>query len=231
MLELGGNAPFIVLEDADLEVALAQAELGKLRNTGQSCVGVNRFLVHRSVAEEFSSRLAARFDELSIGPGTADPVPDLGPVIDADRVSAVTSLVDSAIAAGGRRLTAERDLPAEGFWVAPTLIADAPRDSRLATEEVFGPAAGIFTFETDAEAIQLANDTEMGLAAYVITRDAGRALRFAERLDTGIIGINDALPTVAFTPMGGTKQSGLGREGAVEGLREFQETAYIAWRP
>lgn len=231
MLELGGNAPFVVLDDADLDVALAHAELGKLRNTGQSCVGVNRFLVHTSLAEEFGSRLASRFDALSIGCGTADPVPDLGPVIDADRVDAVTGIVEEAVARGGRRLTAERELPADGFWVAPTLVADAPADCRLATEEVFGPAAGVFTFESEDEAAALANDTEMGLAAYVFTRDAGRAFRFAERLDSGIVGVNDALPTVAFTPMGGTKQSGLGREGGTEGLREFQETTYLAWRP
>lgn len=231
MLELGGNAPFIVLDDADLETALEQAELGKLRNTGQSCIGINRFLVQHSIADEFSSRLAARFDQLTIGPGTADPVPDVGPVIDVERVTAVTSIVDEAIAAGGRRLTAERELPSEGYWVAPTLIADAPLSTPLATEEVFGPAAGIFTFETDAEAVQLANSTEMGLAAYVNTQNAKRALQFAGQLDAGIIGINDSLPSVAFAPLGGTRQSGLGREGAVDGLREFQETAYIAWRP
>ena len=231
MLELGGNAPFVVLEDADLEVALTQAELGKLRNTGQSCIGANRFLVHRSLAEEFGARLAARFDALTIGPGTADPVPDVGPVIDANRVTAVTDLVEEAVADGGRLLTARRELPAEGFWVAPALVADVPLTSRLAREEVFGPAAAIIAFDTEEEAVRLANDTEMGLAAYVVTRDAGRAFRFAERLDAGIVGINDALPTVSFTPMGGTKQSGLGREGGAEGLREYQETTYLAWRP
>lgn len=231
MLELGGNAPFIVHRDADLEVALAQAELGKLRNTGQSCVGVNRFLVHAAVAEEFGARLAARFDRLTLGDPTADPVPDLGPVIDQDRVDAVGALVEEALAAGARRLTAERDLPAEGFWVAPTLLADVPAHCRLAGEEVFGPAAGIFPFDTDDEALALANATEMGLAAYVFTTDPGRAFRFAERLEAGIVGINDALPSVAFTPMGGIKQSGLGREGGREGLHEFQETTYLAWRP
>jgi succinate-semialdehyde dehydrogenase / glutarate-semialdehyde dehydrogenase len=231
MLELGGNAPFVVHADADLDVALTQAELGKLRNAGQSCVGVNRFLVHASIADEFGTRLAERFDQLSLGPGTDTPVPDLGPVIDQDRVTAVTGLIEEAVTTGGRRLTAERDLPSDGFWVAPTLVADVPADCRLATEEVFGPAAGIFTFDTDEEAARLANSTEMGLAAYVFTRDAGRAFRFAEQLDAGIVGINDALPSVAFTPMGGTKQSGLGREGGTEGLREFQETTYLAWRP
>ena len=231
MMELGGDAAFIVLDDADMDVALTQAELGKLRNTGQSCIGINRFLVHSSLAEEFGERLASRFDALSIGPGTAEPLPDLGPVIDQARVDEVTALVEDALERGARRLTAPRELPAAGTWLAPTLLADVPRDARIAREEVFGPAAGIFPFETEDEAVAIANDTEMGLAGYVITRDAGRALRLAERLDTGIVGINDALPTVAFTPMGGTKQSGLGREGGTEGLREFQETTYVAWRP
>lgn len=231
MLELGGNAPMIIHDDADVNIALAQAELAKLRNTGQSCVGVNRFLVHRSVAEEFGGRLAARFDALTIGDGTGTPVPDVGPVIDADRVTAVNAIVEEAVAAGGRRLTAERTLPIDGCWVAPTLITDVPTDSRLATEEVFGPAAGIFVFDTDAEALELANRTEMGLAAYVFTTNPARAFAFGEQLDAGIVGINDALPTVAFTPMGGTKQSGLGREGGSEGLLEFQEVRYLAWRP
>lgn len=231
MMELGGNAAFIVAEDADMEVALTQAELGKLRNTGQSCIGINRFLAHRSRIEEFSQRLAARFDELSIGPGTADPLPDLGPVIDESRVREVTALVDDALARGARRLTAERELPSQGTWLAPTLLADAPLDARIAREEVFGPAAGVFAFDTDEEAADIANSTEMGLASYVVTQDAGRAFRYAEQLDSGIVGVNDALPTVAFTPMGGTKRSGLGREGGADGLREFQETTYIAWRP
>jgi len=231
MMELGGDAAFIVAEDADMEVALTQAELGKLRNTGQSCVGINRFLVHRSRVEEFSRRLAERFDELTIGPGTADPLPDLGPVIDSTRVREVTALVEEALQRGARRLTAERELPADGTWLAPTLLADVPLDAKIAQEEVFGPAAAIFTVDSDDEAIEIANSTEMGLAAYVVTQDAGRAFHYAEHLETGIVGINDALPTVAFTPMGGTKQSGLGREGGTDGLREFQETTYVAWRP
>lgn len=231
MLELGGNAPFIVLDDADLDLAVAQAEVAKLRNTGQSCVGANRFLVHRDLAEEFGRRLATRFDAMSLGNGTASPVPDLGPVIDADRVAGVTSMIEEAVAAGGRRLTTERDLPAEGFWVAPTVLTDVPATCRIVTEEVFGPAAAIVVFDTDEEALTLANDTEMGLASYVFTTDAARAFTFAERLDAGIVGINDAVPTVSFTPMGGTKQSGLGREGGTEGLREFQEVRYVAWRP
>jgi succinate-semialdehyde dehydrogenase/glutarate-semialdehyde dehydrogenase len=231
MLELGGNAPFIVLDDADLDVALAQAELAKLRNAGQSCVAANRFLVHSSVAAEFTDRLAARFDQLVIGAGTATPVPDLGPVIDADRVSALNGLIDEAIAAGAKRVTQDRELPDHGFWVAPTLLTDVPADCRMATEEVFGPAAGIFVFDTDQQAIEMANATEMGLASYVVTGSSGHAFWFAERLETGIVGINDAAPTVAFAPMGGIRQSGLGREGGSEGLAEFQEVRYIAWRP
>ena len=231
LLELGGNAPFIVLDDSDLDVAVDQAELGKLRNTGQSCVGINRFLVHESLIDEFSERLSRRFDELPFLSGVDSVDPSIGPVIDQERVAAVTDIVDDAISAGGRRLTRERELPGDGFWLAPTLIVGAPLTSRIATEEVFGPAAGIFSFSTDEEAVRYANDTEMGLAAYVVTRSTRRALRFAEQLDSGIVGVNDALPSVAFTPMGGTKQSGLGREGGLDGLREFQETTYVAWRP
>ena len=231
MLELGGNAPFVVLDDADLDHALAQAEIAKLRNTGQSCVGANRFLVHRSIAEEFGARFAARLDELSVGDGTATPVPDVGPVIDADRVAAVAAIVEDAVAAGARVLTRDRELPTDGFWFAPTLLADVPPTCRLVTEEVFGPAAGIVVFDTDEQALALANGTEMGLAAYVFTTDPARAFAFAERLEAGIVGINDAVPTVAFTPMGGIKQSGLGREGGSEGLREFQEVRYLVWRP
>lgn len=231
MMELGGDAAFIVTEDADMEASLIQAELGKLRNTGQSCIGINRFLVHRSRVEEFSQRLAARFDEMTIGHGTAEPLPDVGPVIDPSRVHEVSTLVEDALERGAHRLTADRELPADGCWLAPTLLIDVPLDARIAREEVFGPAAAIFTFDTDEEAIAVANSTEMGLASYVMTQNSGRAFHYAERLDTGIVGINDALPTVAFTPMGGTKQSGLGREGGTDGLREFQETTYVAWRP
>ena len=233
LLELGGNAPFIVCADADLDDAIEGALLGRLRNTGQSCVAANRFLVHESVVDEFGSRLAARFDALSIGPGVpadGDPVPDLGPLIDQERVDAVRTMIDDAVDRGGRLLTTRTEVPAGGTFLAPALVRDAPADSALAYEEVFGPAAAITTFADDDQALRQANSTEMGLAAYVWTSDAARAWTYSDRLEAGIVGINDPLPSVAFAPMGGTKQSGLGREGASAGMQEFQETRYVAWR-
>jgi len=234
LLELGGNAPFIVFHDADLDAAVEGAVTAKLRNTGQSCVAANRFLVHENVAEEFGARLASRFDALTLGHGVPDAgndLPGLGPVIDAARAQSVTELVQDAVARGGVLLTSPRELPATGAYVAPALVADVPRDAPLLTSEVFGPAAGIVRFRTDDEALTLANSTEMGLAAYVWTSSASRSWTFGERLEAGIVGINDPVPSIAFAPMGGVKQSGLGREGAAEGLEEFLDTRYLAWRP
>ncbi|MBD1591700.1 NAD-dependent succinate-semialdehyde dehydrogenase [Arthrobacter sp. S1_S22] len=234
LLELGGNAPFIVFEDADLDAAVEGAVLGRLRNTGQSCVAANRFLVQDSIAGEFASRLAARFDAMSIGHGVPDdgtPVPDLGPVIDAERVSAVQALVDDALERGARRVTQRTDVPAQGSFLAPTLLADVPDDALLVTEEVFGPAAGVVTFSSEEDAIRKANATEMGLAAYVWSSSPKRGWEIPEQLEAGIVGVNDPLPSVAFAPMGGAKQSGLGREGASLGLEEFEEVQYVAWRP
>ncbi|MEV4645071.1 NAD-dependent succinate-semialdehyde dehydrogenase [Saccharopolyspora sp. NPDC049357] len=227
LLELGGNAPFIVFEDADLDAAVEGAMLAKFRNTGQSCIGANRFLVHTDVEHEFTTRLAAAIDAMSIGDGTADPVPDLGPCIDEARVSAMRALVDEALAAGAKKVTRDFDLPGSAF-AAPAILTDVPDHVGLAREEVFGPVAGIFPFRTEQEALDLANATEMGLAAYFYTRDQARVWRVAEHLDNGIVGINNALPSVAFAPMGGTKQSGLGREGAATGLEEFEEVRYLS---
>jgi succinate-semialdehyde dehydrogenase / glutarate-semialdehyde dehydrogenase len=234
LLELGGNAPFIVFEDADLDAAVEGAVLGRLRNTGQSCVAANRFLVQDSIAGEFAARLAARFDAMSIGHGVPDdgtPVPDLGPVIDAERVSAVQALVDDALERGARRVTQRTDVPGHGSFLAPTLLADVPDDAPLVTEEVFGPAAGVVTFSSEEDAIRKANATEMGLAAYVWSSSPKRGWEIPEQLEAGIVGVNDPLPSVAFAPMGGAKQSGLGREGASLGLEEFEEVQYVAWRP
>ncbi len=228
LLELGGNAPFVVFEDADLERAVQGAMLTKFRNTGQSCIGANRFLVHQSVMDEFTARFTAEVDAMTIGPGAQPEPADLGPCIDASRVEAVTALVSEAVAKGATRLTRQRDLPVGGAFCEPTLLADVPADCGLATTEVFGPAAGIFPFSDEQEALRMANATEMGLAGYVYTRDQARVWRVADALDTGIIGVNDPLPSVAFAPMGGTKQSGIGREGGVIGLEEFQQTRYLA---
>ncbi|MDQ0770386.1 succinate-semialdehyde dehydrogenase/glutarate-semialdehyde dehydrogenase [Pseudarthrobacter defluvii] len=234
LLELGGNAPFIVFEDADLDAAVEGAVLGRLRNTGQSCVAANRFLVQDSIAEEFARKLGARFDAMTVGHGVPDdgaPVPDLGPVIDAERVSAVQALVDDALERGARRVTERTSAPAEGSYLAPTLLTDVPDDALLVTEEVFGPAAGVVTFSSEDEAIRKANATEMGLAAYVWSGSPKRGWDIPEQLEAGIVGVNDPLPSVAFAPMGGAKQSGLGREGSSLGLEEFEEVQYVAWRP
>lgn len=228
LLELGGDAAFVVLDDADLDAAVEGAMLAKFRNTGQSCIAANRFIVHEDVHDEFVERLVAKVDAMSLGDGMADPCPDLGPVIDSARVEAVNSLVDEAISSGARRLTKERTLPQTGTYVAPTLLSDVPDSAGIATHEVFGPAAAVVRFRDLDEAVTRANRTEMGLAAYVWSRDISRCWRAAERLEAGIVGVNNALPSVAFAPMGGVKQSGLGREGAADGLEEFEDVRYVS---
>jgi succinate-semialdehyde dehydrogenase/glutarate-semialdehyde dehydrogenase len=228
LLELGGDAAFIVFEDADLDAAVEGALLAKFRNTGQSCIAANRFIVHESVFEEFTGRLVKAVDAMTVGDGLGDPCPDLGPVIDASRVEAVSTMVDEALGAGATRLTREFTLPDGGTYAAPALLADVPDDAALATREVFGPAAAVFSFREEEEALARANATEMGLAGYFWSRDASRLWRVAERLQVGIVGANNALPSVAFAPMGGVKQSGLGREGAAAGLEEFQDVRYLA---
>lgn len=227
LLELGGNAPFVVFNDANLDAAVEGAMLAKFRNTGQSCIGANRFIVQSGIYDEFVSRLAARIDSMTIGDGVANPVPDLSPCIDAARADAVTRFVDQAIKAGARKVTREFDLPGPAFC-APALLVDVPAGTSMACDEVFGPAAGVFRFDTDEEALKIANDTEMGLAGYFYSADVTRMWRFAEHLDVGIIGINNALPTVVFAPMGGVKQSGIGREGSELGLEEFEEIRYLS---
>ena len=228
LLELGGDAAFIVFEDADLDAAVEGAMLAKFRNTGQSCIAANRFVVHERVYDEFTGRLTEAIDAMTVGDGLADPLPDLGPVIDQSRVDAVQGMVDAALEAGATRLTREFELPSQGTFVAPALLADVPDDADLSCSEVFGPAAAVFRFRDDDEAVARANATEMGLAGYLWSRDVGRVWRTAERLQAGIIGANNALPSVCFAPMGGVKQSGLGREGASAGLEEFQDVRYLS---
>jgi len=230
LLELGGDAGFIVFDDADIDQAVEAALTAKTRNTGQSCVGANRFIVHESIHDEFVAKLAAKLDAMTIGDGLAQPTPDLGPMIDAKGVESVLAIVDDAIARGATEATTPRDVPIGGHFVRPMLFTGVPDDARLAQEEVFGPVAGVFSFRTEEEAIARANGTEMGLAAYVFSRDASRCWRVSDQLQAGIVGVNDPVPSVAFAPMGGVKQSGLGREGATIGLEEFTEPKYIAWR-
>jgi succinate-semialdehyde dehydrogenase/glutarate-semialdehyde dehydrogenase len=228
LLELGGDAPFVVFGDADVDAAVEGAMITKFRNSGQSCIAANRFIVHDSVYDEFVGRFVERVDAMSVGPGLADPCPDLGPVIGDTRRAALCDLVGEAVAAGAKVLTRDFDLPAAGSYVSPTLLADVPDTVALSCTEAFGPVAGIFRFAEDHEALARANSTEMGLAGYFWSRDVGRCWRLAERLEVGIVGVNNPLPSVAFAPMGGVKQSGLGREGADLGLEEFEDVRYLA---
>jgi succinate-semialdehyde dehydrogenase/glutarate-semialdehyde dehydrogenase len=228
LLELGGDAPFIVFEDVDLTRAVEGAMVAKFRNNGQSCIAANRFLVQEPVYEEFCRLLAERVDAMRLGDPVTEPIPDLGPVIDSDRKRTVEAVVGEAESAGARRLTGLRELPEQGTFTSPALLAEVPDDVSLAREEVFGPAAGVFSFRTEEEAVARANRTEMGLAGYVYTGSLERSWRLSEALEVGILGLNNPLPSVAFAPMGGIKQSGLGREGSHQGLEEFCELKYVA---
>lgn len=227
LLELGGDAPFVVFDDADLDAAVDGAMVAKFRNTGQSCIAANRFLVQTGVYDEFVVRFAERIDKMSVGSGLADPTPDLAPCIDAARADAVNAMVAEAVDRGARRVTRDFDLPGSAYC-APTLLVDVPDDCALAREEVFGPAAGVFRFTDEEDALAQANRTELGLAGYFYSRDVARMWRFAERLEVGIVGVNDSLPSVAFAPMGGVKQSGIGREGSDLGLEEFEDVRYLS---
>lgn len=229
LLELGGNAPFIVFDDADLEATVEGAMLAKFRNNGQSCIAANRFFIHERVYDEFCDRFCSAVDAMLVGDPTGDPVPDLGPLIDDERAAQVQGLVEEAESAGARRMTRRHEIPDVGCYVSPALLEDVPATAALSCQEVFGPVAGLFRFRDEAQIVALANDTEMGLAGYFYTRDLGRAWRVAEHLKVGIVGCNDTLPSAVYGPMGGVKQSGLGREGSHSGLEEFCETQYITW--
>jgi succinate-semialdehyde dehydrogenase/glutarate-semialdehyde dehydrogenase len=225
-MELGGNAPFVVFADADLDAAVDGAVVAKLRNGGQSCVGANRFLVHSSLAEEFAARLADRFSALSVGPGADGH--DVGPLIDAAAVDKVAELVDDATGRGARVLAGGRRPEGRGHFYLPTVLAGTPADARCVTEEIFGPVAPVVAFDDVDEAFTLANDTPFGLAAYAYTRDVGLALRATHEIEAGMIGINRGMVSDASAPFGGVKQSGLGREGGAAGLEEYLETVYVA---
>lgn len=228
LLELGGNAPFIVFEDADIDRAVEGAMIAKFRNNGQSCIAANRFFVQSSVLSAFLQKFAARIDAMRLGNPVQEPVPDLGPVIDNRRKQELEALVAEAEAAGARRITKATAMPTSGTFVAPALFTDVPPHIGLARQEVFGPIAGVFPFESEKEVLTRANETEMGLAAYLYTTKLDRAWRVAEAIEAGILGLNNALPSVAYAPMGGVKQSGLGREGSHQGLEEFQEIKYLS---
>ncbi len=226
-MELGGNAPFVVLDDADVGAAVDGALIAKMRNGGQACTAANRFLVHSSVAEEFTERLAAAMGRLRVGPGT-DESTQLGPMVSAEQREEVAATVRATVAAGAAVVIGGETLDGPGFYYPATVLADVPRDSPAATTEIFGPVAPIITIDDDNDAVALANATEMGLAGYVYSKDLGRALRVAERLELGMIGVNRGSVSDAAAPFGGMKQSGLGREGGFEGINEYLETSYVA---
>jgi succinate-semialdehyde dehydrogenase / glutarate-semialdehyde dehydrogenase len=229
-MELGGNAPFLVFEDADLDRAVEGAMLAKMRNMGEACTAANRFLVHESVAAEFSQRLAKRMGELTVGRGTEDGV-TVGPLIDAKARDKVNELLSDATERGATILTGGQPVEGAGYFFAPTVLSDVPADARLVREEIFGPVAPVSTFATDEEAITRANDTEYGLVAYAFTRDLSRMLKVSEGLEFGMVGINQGIVSNPAAPFGGVKHSGFGREGGFEGIEEYLETKYVGIAP
>jgi succinate-semialdehyde dehydrogenase / glutarate-semialdehyde dehydrogenase len=228
-MELGGNAPFLVFEDADLDAAVDGAMVAKMRNIGEACTAANRFHVHASIADAFTERLAQRMGGLQLGRGSEDGV-SVGPLIDDEQRGKVRELVDDALEKGARCVLGgpERIPSVAGYFFPPTVLADVPDDARLLREEIFGPVAPIATFETEDEAIAAANRTEFGLVAYVYTREFDRAIRVIERLETGMVGLNQGLVSNAAAPFGGVKQSGFGREGGAEGIDEYLSVKYAA---
>jgi succinate-semialdehyde dehydrogenase/glutarate-semialdehyde dehydrogenase len=225
-MELGGNAPFVVFADADLDKAVDGAMLAKMRNIGEACTAANRFIVHESLAPEFSRRLAERMGAMSIGRGIEDGV-QVGPLVDNAAVEKVTELVTDAIGHGAEVLTGGEAIDGPGHFYPPTVLTGVPTHAKMFREEIFGPVAPISTFTTDDEGIAMANDTEYGLVAYAFTQDLTRALTVAERLETGMVGINQGIVSNPAAPFGGVKASGLGREGGFEGIEEYLETKYV----
>ncbi|NOW45225.1 succinate-semialdehyde dehydrogenase/glutarate-semialdehyde dehydrogenase [Novosphingobium sp. SG751A] len=226
-MELGGNAPFIVFDDADLEGAIRAAMMAKYRNSGQSCIGANRFLVQSGIHDAFVSRLAEETAKLTVGEGTAEGVA-IGPLIDAAAVAKVEEHIADALSKGAAIAAGGARHPLGGSFFQPTVLSGVPRHALVFAEETFGPVAPVFRFDTEGEAIALANDTPFGLAAYVCARDAGRIFRVIEGLEFGMVGVNEGLISTEVAPFGGVKASGLGREGAHVGIEEYLETKYVA---
>ena len=226
-MELGGNAPFVVFEDADVDDAVKGAMIAKMRNIGEACTAANRFHVAAPIAAEFARRLADKMDALKIGPGTEEGV-EVGPLIDEEQLGKVDELVRDAVAKGARLLCGGERVDGPGHFYRPTVLADVPAGARLLKEEIFGPVAPIRAFNSEQEAIAAANDTEFGLVAYLYTSDVKRALRVTERIETGMVGLNQGLVSNAGAPFGGVKHSGIGREGGPEGIEEYLDTKYVA---
>jgi succinate-semialdehyde dehydrogenase / glutarate-semialdehyde dehydrogenase len=226
-MELGGNAPFIVFDDADLDAAIEGALIAKLRNGGEACTAANRFYVHEAVAAEFTARLADRFGKLTLGPGLEEST-DIGPLVNEATRSKVASLVDGVEGDGGQIVLGGSAPDRRGFYYQPTVIDQVPASAAIVGTEIFGPVAPVIRFADEAEVVQWANDVEYGLVSYVYSRDLRRGLRVSEALETGMVGLNRGIVSDPAAPFGGVKQSGLGREGGHDGLLEYLETKYIA---
>jgi succinate-semialdehyde dehydrogenase/glutarate-semialdehyde dehydrogenase len=226
-MELGGNAPFIVFEDADVDAAVQGALIAKMRNIGEACTAANRFHVADAVASEFAEKLASKMGEMKVGRGTDDGV-EVGPLIDDTQRTKVSDLVEDAVGRGARALVGGHARDGAGYFYDPTVLADVPEGAHLLKEEIFGPVAPVRGFTDENEAIAAANDTEYGLVAYLYTSDLRRALRVVERLETGMVGLNQGMVSNAAAPFGGIKHSGFGREGGPEGIEEYLETKYVA---
>ncbi len=226
-MELGGNAPFIVFEDADVDAAVQGALIAKMRNIGEACTAANRFHVADAVAGQFAEKLAEKIGAMKVGRGTDEGV-EVGPLIDAKQREKVSELVEDAVGRGARALVGGHSRDGAGYFYDPTVLADVPDDAELLKEEIFGPVAPVKGFLDEDEAVAAANDTEFGLVAYLYTNDIKRALRVVERLETGMVGLNQGIVSNPAAPFGGIKQSGFGREGGPEGIEEYLETKYVA---
>jgi succinate-semialdehyde dehydrogenase/glutarate-semialdehyde dehydrogenase len=226
-MELGGNAPFLVFEDADLDAAVAGAMIAKMRNIGEACTSANRFHVADAIAEQFADKLAAQMSTLKVGRGVDEGV-DVGPLIDDNQRSKVSELVQDAIGRGAHAVVGGHARDGAGYFYDPTVLTNVPDDAELLQEEIFGPVAPIRSFDDEDEAIAAANNTEYGLVAYVFTSNLKRALRVVEGLETGMVGLNQGMVSNAGAPFGGVKQSGFGREGGHEGIEEYLSTKYVA---
>jgi succinate-semialdehyde dehydrogenase/glutarate-semialdehyde dehydrogenase len=226
-MELGGNAPFLVFEDADIDAAVQGALIAKMRNIGEACTAANRFHVAAPVAEQFAEKLAEKMGSLKVGRGTEDGV-EVGPLIDHKQRQKVGHLVEDAVGKGAQVIVGGHARDGAGYFFDPTVLTDIPDSAELLSEEIFGPVAPVQGFDSEDEAIAAANNTEYGLVAYVFTNDLKRALRVVEGLETGMVGLNQGMVSNAAAPFGGIKQSGFGREGGSEGIEEYLETKYVA---
>lgn len=226
-MELGGNAPFVVCEDADLDKAVDGAMQAKMRNIGEACTAANRFIVHSSVADEFSKKMAERMSSLKVGNGLEDGI-EIGPLVEEKALDKVTELVDEAVSAGAKVVTGGKRIEGDGFFYEPTVLTNIPSGVAINEEEIFGPVAPIYTFDTEEEAIEMANSTEFGLSSYLYTENLEKALRLSEQIEAGMVGLNTGLVSNPAAPFGGVKESGLGREGSKFGIDEYLEIKYVA---